>query len=76
MLKRQGDILQFTWPDDVLFDKWMAEIPSDEQFVEIETKNEEVQDDETQIINTITTQVQQEEEDKKDQSFSTASPGP
>ena len=76
MLKRQGDILQFAWPDDLLFDKWMAEIPPGEQFVEGETENEEIQDDETQIIDTITTQAQQKEENKKEQSLSIASPGP
>ena len=68
--------MQFTWPDDMLFEKWMAEIPPGEQFVEGETENEEMQDDEIQIIDTITTQAQQKEENKKDQSLSDASPGP
>ena len=39
----------------------MAEIAPDEQFVEDETDNDEVQDDEIQISDTVTTQAQQEE---------------
>ena len=58
VLKRQGDILQFSWPDDILFDKWMVEIAPDEQFVEDETDNDEVQDDKIQISDTVTTQAQ------------------
>ena len=68
--------MQFAWPNDMLFDKWMVEIPLGEQFVEGETENEEMQDDETQIIDTITIQAQQKEENKKDQSLSSASRGP
>ena len=76
VLQRQRDILQFHWPDDALFDKWMAEIAPGEQFDEDETDDDEVQDDEIQIIDTITTQAQQEEEDKNDQSLSIAGPSP
>ena len=54
----------------------MAEIPPGEQFVEGEIENEEMHDDETQIIDTITTQAQQKEKNKKDQSLSSASQGP
>ena len=62
----QQDILQFDWPDDTLFDKWVVEIAPDEQFEEVETDSDEVQDDKVQIIDT-TMQGQQEEEDKGDQ---------
>ena len=26
VIKNQWDILQFNWPDDTLFDRWMAEM--------------------------------------------------
>ena len=39
----------------------MVEIAPNEQFVEDETDNDEVQDDEIQISDTVTTQAQQEE---------------
>ena len=61
--------MQFDWPDDTLFDKWMADIASDEQFEEDETDSDEVQDDEVQIID-ITAQGQQEEDNKCNQSVS------
>ena len=32
--KRQRDILLFSWPNDIVFDKWMAEIAPDEPFGE------------------------------------------
>ena len=76
VLQRQRDSLQFHWPDDTLFDKWMAEIALGEKFDEDEIDDDEVQDDEIQIIDTVTTQAQQEEEDKNDQSLSIAGPGP
>ena len=53
-IKKQQDILQFDWLDDTLFDKWMAEIAPNEQFEEVETNHDEVQDDEVQIIDITT----------------------
>ena len=73
VIKKQQDILQFDWLDDTLFDKWMVDIALDEQFEEVETDSDEVQDDEIQIIDT-TTQGQQEEENKGDQSVLVAGP--
>ena len=29
-IKKQQDVLQFDWPDDTLFDKWMVDIAPDE----------------------------------------------
>ena len=31
VIKKQNNILQFNWPDDTFFDKWMIDIASDEQ---------------------------------------------
>lgn len=54
----------------------MVEIARTEQFKEVEAYSDEVQGNEIQIIDTITTQVQQEKEDKNDQSISVACLGP
>lgn len=77
-IKRKQDILHFDQPDDVLFDKWMAEIAPGEHFEEDETDSDEVQGDEIQIIDIVTTQGQEEEEeeDKNDQSLSVVGLGP
>ena len=42
VFKKKNDILQFNWPDDTLFDKWMANIVSDEQWEEVENDDNEM----------------------------------
>ena len=42
VLRKQCDILKFNWPDDTLFDMWMADIASNEQFKEAEIDDDEV----------------------------------
>ena len=53
----------------------MANIASDEQFEEVETDSDEMQDDEFQIID-ITAQGQQEEQNKGDKLVSIVGPEP
>ena len=54
----------------------MEDIAPDDQFEEVDSDSDEMQDDEIQIIDTITTHSQQEEEDKGDQSILDAGPKP
>ena len=68
ILRKQHDILQFNQLDDALFDKWMADIASNEQFEEAKMDENEVQEDEVQIIDTIAPD-QRDEEDKGQQSI-------
>ena len=53
VIKKQHDILQFDWPDDTLFDKWMVDIASDEQLEEAESDDDETHEDEIQIIDSL-----------------------
>ena len=60
--KKQQNILQFDWPDDTLFDKWMVDITSNKQLGEAEIDDDEVHEDELQVIDTLALD-QREEED-------------
>lgn len=67
VIKKQSDILQFNWPDDTLFDKWMANVTSDEQLEKVESDDDEMNLDEVQIIDRPSKD-QRREEDKTGQS--------
>ena len=54
--------MQFDWPDDTLFDKWMADIAFDEQWEEVEIDNDEMEQDDIKIIDT-SSRDQREEKD-------------
>ena len=41
VMKKQHDILQFDWPDDTLFDKWMADFAHVEKLEGVENDDDE-----------------------------------
>ena len=45
VIKKQNDILRFNWPDDTLFDKWMVDIASNEQWEKLENDSNEMDHD-------------------------------
>lgn len=62
VIRKKHGILHFNWPDDTLFEEWMADISSSEQWEQAEI-DDEVQGVEVQVIDTITHD-QREEKDK------------
>lgn len=52
VLKKQDGILNFSWLDDTLFNKWMEDLVHSKQLVFSETDEDEVDQDELQIIHT------------------------
>ena len=72
VMKKQHDILHFDWPDDTLFDKWMAELVHAKQLEYVETDDEDMDQDEVQIIETLV----KEEEKKEKQPIIVTKIGP
>ena len=66
IIKKQHDILHFNWPDDTLFDKWLADMSPNELLDKAKIDDDDVHEDEVQVIDTPE-QDQRKEEDKRKQ---------
>lgn len=49
-LKKQQEILNFNWPDNIFLNKWMIDLVHSKQLVFVETNEDEVDQDELKII--------------------------
>ena len=61
MLERQREILHFNWPDDLVFDTWMADLLSNEKIQEVVIDEDNEQDDEVHIVDTSTPVLREKE---------------
>ena len=64
ILKKQNDILQFSWPDDIQFDTWMADLLLDKQLEEDSLDDDEKKEGEVQVIDTLAPKLKKEEGEK------------
>ena len=64
ILTKQNDILWISWPDDIQFNTWMADTPSDKQSEEDSSDHDMEQKDEVQVIDRSAPELKKGESEK------------